>query len=505
MRILLSWLGGTDLNCAAGTGEELGPLARGVTHYDYDKVVILNNYSEKKAKHYVPWLKKKTDAKIELKTVSDLPSPVDYRGIYLNVIHVIDEIKDKHGDDCELIFHLSPGTPAMQAIWIMVANTSYANATLIQSSTEQGVNTVEFPFEVTADFIGEFYRKPDDRLTRLAQGLSEAAPEFDEIIHQSAIMKRRIAEARRLAKRSVSILIEGKTGTGKEGFAEAIHKSSPRSDGPFIPVNCGAIPKELVQSELFGYVKGAFTGADPKGKRGFFEAANKGTIFLDEIGEMPLDQQVLLLRVLQEGEINRMGDPKPTPVDVRVIAATNRTIAEEVADGNFREDLLYRLAVGVIKLPTLRDRKEDIPLIAEHQNNRINEEQQKVEKGYSPKKLSPGAMNVLKRHDWPGNVRELQNVLTRASVWANGDTISEDDVRESLFGAPANNANGDGILHRSIDDGIDLDEIQSEVERHYLKRAMELASNNKTKAASLLGFKNYQTLDNRLKAHGLKI
>jgi len=504
MHILLSWLGGTDLDCAAGTKDGLGPLARGVMHYDFDKVVILNNYPAKKAKHYVPWLKKKTDAKIELKTVSDLPSPVDYRGIYMNAIQAIDEIKDKHGDDYELTFHLSPGTPAMQAVWIMVANTSYANARLITSSTEQGVNTVEFPFDVTADFVGEFYKKPDDRLTQLAQGLSSAAPEFSGIIHQSAIMKRRIAEARRLAKRSVSILIEGRTGTGKEGFAEAIHKSSPRSEGPFIPVNCGAIPKELVQSELFGYGKNTWSGQDPKGKAGRFEAANNGTLFLDEIGEMPLGQQVLLLRVLQEGEITRLGESIPRRVDVRVIAATNRTIVEEVEDGKFREDLLYRLAVGVIKLPALRDRKEDIPLIVDNQIDRINKEQQKVEQGYIPKILSRGAMNLLKRHDWPGNVRELQNVLTRASVWANGDTISEDDVRESLFGAPASSANGDGILHRSIDDGIDLDEIQNEVERHYLKRAMELAANNKTQAARLLGFKNYQTLDNRLKTHGLK-
>ena len=140
----------------------------------------------------------------------------------------------------------------------------------------------------------------------------------------------------------------------------------------------------------------------------------------------------------------------------------------------------------------------------EHQIDRINKEQQKVEQGYSAKKLSRGAMNLLKRHDWPGNVRELQNVLTRASVWANGDTISEDDIRESLFGAPANSVNGDGILHRDLDDGIDLDEILKQVERHYLERAMELTGNSSTPAARMLGFKNYQTLDNRLKTHGLK-
>jgi len=506
MRVLLSWLGGTDLRAAAESEPTLlGPLASGVMKYVFDRIVILNNYSAKESKHYVPWLKKHTDATIDLKKISDLPSPVDYRGIYTNAISAIDDIKEQYrAGDYDLTLHLSPGTPQMQAIWILIAKTYAPKATLIQSSREEGVSEVNIPFDITADFIDDFFKEPDDRLTRLAQGLPPEAPQFSKIVHKSRVMKRVIAEARLLARRRVPILIEGETGTGKELFARAIHDASPRSEQLFIPINCGAIPAQLLESELFGYTKGTFTGQDAKGKMGHFETANKGTIFLDEIGEMPLDQQVRLLRVLQEGQITRLGASTPKPIDVRVITATNRSIYKEVMEGRFREDLLYRLAVGVIQLPPLRTRKGDIPVLIEHVLNEINTEQEKTEAGYKSKSLSAAAMNSLKQQDWPGNIRELQNTLTRASIWANGNIITAEDVKDSLFQMPRGDSNGDGILHRPIDSGIDLNEIQSEVARHYLKRAMEAAPGNKTRAAKLLGLNSYQTLNNWLETHGVE-
>lgn len=498
VKVLLTWLGGTDLRCAAGTSPGLGPLASGVTEYGFDKIVILNNYPPKESTHYVPWLKTHTNATIQLKKAKNLPNPVDYGQIYINAIAAIDDIKDQHSsDNYDLTLHLSPGTPQMQAIWILIAKTHAPKATLIQSSTEQGVSKVEVPFDITADFIGEFFREPDDRLTRLAQGLPPEAPQFSKIIHKSHAMKRVIAQARRLAPRNLPILIEGETGVGKELFAEAIHRSSPRASENFVAVNCGAIPRELVGSELFGHEKGAFSGAHQR-RKGHFEVLDKGTIFLDEIGEMPFEQQVQLLRVLQENQVTRIGSTKPIDVDVRVIAATNKSLAEEVLAKRFRSDLFYRLAVGVLKIPPLRARKGDLPLLIEHYLEDINQTQLESDPGYVAKSLSAGAFNLLKRQEWKGNVRELINTLTRASIWPNGSTITTEDVKDSLFQMPIGDVNGEGILNRSIDDGVDLQEIMSNVAKHYLERAINYAPRNKRRAADILGFKNYQTFNNWL-------
>ncbi|MCB0266468.1 MAG: sigma-54 factor interaction domain-containing protein, partial [Calditrichaeota bacterium] len=199
------------------------------------------------------------------------------------------------------------------------------------------------------------------------------APEFSDIIHRSPVMRRVIERAQKVAPRSVPILIEGESGTGKEMLARAIHRASPRRDNPFIAVNCGAISKELAESEFFGHKKGAFTGADSD-RIGYFKAADGGTLFLDEIGELSLELQVKLLRVLQEQQVVRVGTAKAEPVDVRIIAATNRTLADEVVAKRFRDDLFYRIAVALIKLPPLRIRKGDFTLLVDHLLNRFNAE-----------------------------------------------------------------------------------------------------------------------------------
>ena len=195
--------------------------------------------------------------------------------------------------------------------------------------------------------------------------MPDEAPEFNDIIHRSEVMQRVILKARRIAPRSIPVLIEGESGTGKELFARAIHDASPRKEKPFVAINCGAIPAELVESELFGHEKGAFTGANTA-RAGHFEAAHQGTIFLDEIGELPKGMQVKLLRTVQEGEVKRIGATQARKVDIRIIAATNRNLIDEVAAGNFREDLFYRLAVAVIKLPPLRERAGDVSLLIDH-------------------------------------------------------------------------------------------------------------------------------------------
>jgi transcriptional regulator with PAS, ATPase and Fis domain len=311
-------------------------------------------------------------------------------------------------------------------------------------------------------------------------------------------MARLVQRARRVALRNVPVLIEGESGTGKELFAKAIHQASPRRDRPFKSVNCGAIPSTLVESVLFGHEKGAFTGAD-RLRKGVFEEAHGGTLFLDELGELPLDAQVKLLRVLQESKVTRVGSTSDIDVDVRVVSATNRTVIEEVEAGRFREDLFYRLAVAVLKIPPLRERAGDLGLLIDELLKKENQDAEKAEPGYVHKKLSTGARNLLLAHPWPGNVRELQLTLRRAAIWSDAVTISTEDIRESLLAVP--HAKRRDVLGRPLGDGLNLPELLKEVARHYLGRALDEAAGNKTRAAELVGAPSYQTLSNWLKKY----
>lgn len=313
-------------------------------------------------------------------------------------------------------------------------------------------------------------------------------------------MARLIDRARRVAVRNVPVLIEGESGTGKEMLARAIHRASPRRDRPFVAVNCGAIPAELVESELFGHEKGAFTDAK-QARRGYFEEADTGTLFLDELGELPANAQVKLLRVLQEGELVRLGANKPVRVDVRIVAATNRTLTDEISAGRFREDLFYRLAVAVLKVPPLRDRAGDLGLLLERLLEQVNREAA-TEPGFREKSLSAGARNLMLAHTWPGNVREVLNTLRRAAIWSDGPSISSEDAREAIL--PAAGPRRTDVLDRPLGKGFNLQDLLGEVARHYLGRAIDESRGNKTKAAELVGLPSYQTLTNWLAKYGVQ-
>lgn len=500
--ILISWIGATDLRARNGTQPALGlgPIAQAVIARNYDQIALISDFNQNDSTEFANWLQTHTETPISIEFVT-LTSPTNFGEIYQAAVAVLSSLAQRFGKQARFTFHLSPGTPAMAAVWIIIAKTRFP-AELIESSREHGVRTVSVPFEISADFIPDLLHKPDKTLAHLAAGLTDEAPEFADIIHRSEVMKKAILRARRIAPRSIPVLIEGESGTGKELFARALHASSPRREKPFITINCGAIPSELVETEFFGHEKGAFTGADTT-RVGHFEAAHQGTIFLDEIGELPKTMQVKLLRTVQESEIKRIGSNKTCRIDVRIIAATNRDLISEVAVGNFREDLFYRLAVAVIKLPPLRDRASDINLLADHFLSRINRESCR-EPGYEQKKLSPSARNLIKQYPWPGNIRELQNTLTRAAVWTVGDRLEAEDIREALL--PINEApQGDNILNRPLDpDGIDLPKIIHKVAVHYLERGLTETRGNKTKAAQLLGLPSYQTLSNWLKKYGLE-
>jgi two-component system response regulator PilR (NtrC family) len=317
----------------------------------------------------------------------------------------------------------------------------------------------------------------------------ESRAGFDSFIGKSESMQRIFSLIRQVADTKSTVLITGESGTGKELVARALHLHGSRRNRPFVTVNCGALPETLLESELFGYMKGAFTGATAN-KQGLFEAANTGSIFLDEISTMTPTLQVKLLRVLQDREFKRVGGTADIKVDVRVIAASNRDLQSEVGKGLFREDLYYRLNVIPIQLPPLRERKDDIPLL-------INYFLRKSSPGPEPKKISPEAMNRLMNYRWPGNVRELENTIERLNILASGDTIRIEQIPDTITSiSPCPD-----LMPLDIPEtGIDLECLLQNAEKTLLYKALSRAGGIKTDAAKLLGL-SFRSFRHRLQKY----
>lgn len=487
-RLLFAWLGKTDLAASEGKAKH-GPILEVLSKRAFDELHILADATEADTARYLKWLAEKSSVAIESHPIR-LSSPTRHREIYEAVVATCGAVLSGRANECHVTFHLSPGTPAMHAVWLIVAKTRIP-ASLVASSPEAGVEDVSVPFEISAELVPEIL---DAQLSDMAAGTAPDLAAFEDIVHRSKEMKLVLEQAARVAPRGVPVLIEGESGTGKELLARAIHNASKRK-GKFIAINCGAIPRELLESVLFGHEKGSFSGAIER-SLGVFETADRGTLFLDELGELPLDAQVKLLRALQQGEITRIGKAEPIKVDVRVIAATNRHLMDEIASGAFREDLFYRLAVAVLQLPPLRERKGDLALLVDHLLEKVNEKSKS--QGFGEKKLAPSARNLLLAHTWPGNARELENTLTRAAIWSAAATITADEMRAALLAAPSKRKAD--ILGRPLGEGLNLPELLDEVARHYLVRAMDEAEDNKTKAAKLVGLPSQQTMSNWLKS-----
>jgi len=317
---------------------------------------------------------------------------------------------------------------------------------------------------------------------------------FENIIGNSLPMQHVFSRMEKIVQTDSTILILGESGTGKELVAKAIHYNGPRRDKPFIAINCGAIPAELLESELFGHVKGSFTGAVAD-KLGKFEMANHGTIFLDEIGTMPMHLQMKLLRVLQEQEVERVGGTARTKLNVRVISATNANLESEVDKGNFREDLFYRLNVIPILLPPLRQRRDDIPLLARHFLQQICNEMHRPLMS-----LSHAAMEALEAYAWPGNVREMENLIERSIALTDGDVIDLVDLPEKIRGKRREKDSLSAL--KVTNAGIDMPALVSGIEQKLIGEAMSLSNGVKAKAAALLGI-NRTTLVEKIKRLGM--
>jgi two-component system response regulator AtoC len=326
-----------------------------------------------------------------------------------------------------------------------------------------------------------------ERIRRISQD-----HQFSNMIGKSKPMLAVFSLARRVARYNSTVLIYGESGTGKELIARGIHFHSKRAEGPLVPVNCGGIPENLLESELFGYKKGAFTGAD-KNKVGLFEEASGGTIFLDEIGELPLSLQVKLLRVLQESEIRPVGDSKTKTIDVRVVAATARNLESEIGNGTFREDLFYRLNVLPIQLPPLRERMEDIPLLSRFFIDRFN-----PVLGKAIRDITPAAMTLLMQHRWPGNVRELENVIERAVVLADGHRIQPEHLPEDIGSIAPPSPMAQPFQ------GFSLKAAQRILEERMIVRALQETGGNRTQAAKLLEI-SHPSLLSKIKTYGIDL
>lgn len=377
----------------------------------------------------------------------------------------------------------------------VIVMSAFGNRELAIEALKRGAyDYIDKPFKKDEVILTILKAEERLQLKRENEALKEATVPvegFEGIIGQSDPMEAVFDTVRKVADYKSTVLINGESGTGKELIARAIHQLSSRRDERWVPVNCGAIPENLLESELFGHAKGAFTDANTD-KTGLFEEADAGTLFLDEIGELPMQLQVKLLRALQEGEIRRLGENTSRAIDVRVIAASLRDLQEEVAEGRFREDLFYRLNVIQVRMPALRERREDIPLLVDHfiavQNARLKTELEGV---------TPEAMKIMMEYAWPGNVRELQNCIERGVVLSGDNHIDvdllPDRIRES----------NDELKQLFTSDELSIKKMSVAMERILIRRALEKTSGNRTNAAKLLEI-SHRALLYKIKDYGLE-
>jgi DNA-binding NtrC family response regulator len=417
-RILFSWIGHTDLRAMAASlppnqQEEVlkglnppkpmpgqpGPLKCLLDNESFDEVHLLSDQSALKNRHYLKWL----GGDPVLHAIK-LTNPTDYPEVFKAVnAELASVISVPRLERLDLCVHLSPGTPTMTAIWLLLGKSKYHPTTFYQTHEGKAWIT-DIPFDLVVDYVPQVMRDADAKLQRLAGQSPQEVEGFQGIVGDSHRLRVAVGLARRAAQRDISVLLLGESGTGKEKFAKAIHDASPRSKKPFVAINCAAFSKELLESELFGHGKGAFTDAKQP-RDGAFKVADGGTLFLDEIGECDPAMQAKLLRVLQPPENDpchrvffRVGESKATTSNVRIIAATNRDLHAAIARGDFRDDLYYRLEVITIKLPPLRERREDIPLLVERFLAQINENFEKQQPGYQHKSISSTAIAFVRKH-----------------------------------------------------------------------------------------------------------
>lgn len=415
---------------------------------------------------------------VEVRALS-LEDPTNYIAILRGLrAHIREITEGTH--NANFFISVASGTPQMHACWVLLASSGEIPARILNVRPQRFV-TKERSLVSEVDLTSPDFPVVRSEICNI-EAPDSGVPDFETIVKQLGIvgdhptMRKALEIGAALAPSEAPILILGETGTGKELFARFIHRLSNRPMDRFVPLNCAAIPKDLVESILFGHKKGAFTGAISD-KTGKFDQADGGTLFLDEIGELPVSTQAKLLRVLEDGLIEPVGDKKAHKVNARIIAATNQDLGKAIRHGQFREDIYYRLNVGEIRLPLLREKKSDIPKIALHILDHVNSMLKR------PKRLSPDALTRLQNHSWPGNVRDLENVIERSARLSKQEVLDADDL---MISEPVTYADPLAVLPEP-GEGFSLEEYITSARKQLMLRAVELANGNQSEAARLLG------------------
>jgi len=507
-KVLLSWIGNNDLK-SVNTGERSKGMLIAFLNSEYfsdiDECHLLFNKNTEAAREKTKYLKHIKDLFSNDKTLVvhefDL-APDSFRQIYKNANDIIEKIKAESHGKVNLFYHLSSGTGQTAAIWTVISRTKHPGVLYMTyldgKSKALKTKIAEIPFDIDESYIQYLEKNNDLEIFKMWSDI----PEYESIIHKSETMRLLLNKAFKIAPHDIPALILGETGTGKELFARAVHKSSKRADKPFITINCSAIQETTANATLFGWSKGAWTGSVDQGK-GYFVECDGGTLFLDEIGDLSLETQTKLLRVLQFGEVQRVGDGRTFQSDVRIIAATNKDLRQMVIDGKFREDLFYRINVAVLKIPPLRDRGSDSLIIAEHFLDEINQKFKIDGEKYITAAFSNSAKNFIVNYGWPGNIRELYHTIQRACIWNENKLITEEDIKTHLLEPLHNEC--EKKIELSAGNPVNLEEIVGQLKQKYIVAALKLTNNNKTEASKLLGYKSYQTMTNAMKKVGIAI
>lgn len=483
-RILITFTGFHDpyTRGIISEGEHIGPILTLCNEVKFDKVILFDtpNTNQNTQDTASALQSLHPDIIVEIYNLN-IVDPIDYSEILVQIRNNLTQVQGRNGES-EFFVSVTSGTPQMHASWLLIIASGEFPAKLLNIRPKRFV-TKESPLVTEFDFSSPDFPVVRSNVSTVSDETIESK-DIDGAISTLGIIGddreflKQMHYAIRVADQESPVLILGETGTGKDLIARLIHLLSSRSNNKYLPVNCSTLPENLSDSILFGHVRGAFTGASSD-KEGLFEAVNGGTLFLDEIADLPLQTQTKLLRVLQDGEIQRLGSNDIKKVDVRIIAATNKDLAFEIENNNFREDLFYRLGVGVIQLPPLRNRSTDIPKIAMHLLDKINKSLKK------PKNITPKALMKLQNHSWPGNIRDLENVLERSIIYSNKDILDSEDI---LLEDPVFSRKRDTLKYLpEPSEDFDIEVFISNVRKHLMKRAVEKAENNKSKAARLLG------------------
>ncbi len=499
----LSWIGENDFKfIESNRGYDNGSIFAFLNSNfsdNIDQFHLLHTigYKDEEFKQYIKKISQYFNRNIVVHDVK-LENPTDYAKIYQIVIDILDETSYYH-------IQMSSGTSQMAATWLLIHKTTLnKRSTLYQGYFNKVLSKdtlfkVEIPFDIELDFLPTLNLDLERKEDKLFKDWNKI-PEYLKIKHKSETMKNLLNLVYKVSKLDIPTIILGETGVGKELIAKAIHSSSDRFKNRMITVNCASLNSETAEATLFGWSKGAWTNSFGEG-RGVFLDADKSTIFLDEIGDLSLDIQAKLLRVIEYGVINRVGDGKEIKVDVRVLTATNRDLIDMVRKKLFRRDLFYRLNVAIIKVPPLRERKEDIYLISKYFLNLQNEKLKKIKDlNYIEKAFSVQAITFLQEHSWPGNIRELYHTIERATIWTETDLITEAILKKNIITVDYKVKENKNIVFP-----IDIARKLRSIEKEYIIAALKKTNYNILKTTEILGYANYQTLNNKMKKYRIHI